>query len=395
MAFDAHNYDLALKNLKEAELLDPSNIPIQLYLGYTQYARSHFLEAAGHFERAAQNDHPDEDAIYHLSKAYAQVARDFFELLQGRFEDSAYAHLAKAHSYELKNDWEHSELEYRNALERLPDNVRLQQKSEYISLKATGKGGTLVKDNPSDDLIDGFLKLQVAAPTGPDIIKELHRYQAQVETLRRIPDHTKSARDCYLLEEGYQSLSFLASLWVFDLQPDSFRSHQLRGQYYEARQQDQEAITEYRRALELNPKLRKVHLSIGTIYWTKGNLKEALPEIQQEIELDPNNSMALYIAGDILYSQNQMNGAKEYYLKSLALAPNMIEAHLGVARIYTSEGDYENVVNHLQQVLKLEPQNTMAHYQLAHAYQKLGKLEDSKRELQIFERLKIEHPRKY
>jgi hypothetical protein len=37
----------------------------------------------------------------------------------------------------------------------------------------------------------------------------------------------------------------------------------------------------------------------------------------------------------------------------------------------------------------------MAHYQLAQAYQKLGKLEDSNREMESFERLKIEHPRKY
>lgn len=395
MAFEAREYDVALENLKRAELLDPSSVTTQLYLGYTEYARSQFLEAAEHFEQASSGDHPNVDAIYHLSKSYAQVATELFDLLQGRFQDSAYAHLARAHTYEVKKDWKNSQLEYKSALEKLPDNPRLQQKLEYISLKAAAEEGALVKDNPSDDLVDGFLKLQFVPPTGGNIVRELHRYQCQVVILTRKSDGTKSAKDFYLLVENYQSLSFLASLWLFDLQPDSYRAHQLKGQYYEALRQDLEAVTEYQRALELNSKLQNVHLSIGTIYWTKGNLDEALSEIQRELELNPNNPSALYIAGDILFSQNQMSQAQEYFLKSLKLEPHMIEARLGVARIYASEKEYEKALDQLQQVLKLEPENTMAHYRIAQAYEKLGRLEDSKREMEMFQRLKEKHPRRY
>src|ERR1035437_9268650 len=115
VAFEERKYDVALENLNKAELLEPKSTPTQLYLGYTQYARSHFVEAAGHFERAIASDHSNVDAIYHLSQSYGQAAKEFFDLLQGRFQDSAYAHLATAQTYEIKKDWKQSQMEYRSA----------------------------------------------------------------------------------------------------------------------------------------------------------------------------------------------------------------------------------------------------------------------------------------
>ena len=114
----------------------------------------------------------------------------------------------------------------------------------------------------------------------------------------------------YTLAEGYQVLSYLASLWVFETDPNSYRSHQLKGQYFEALNKDDQAIQEYRRALAVKPDLQSIHFSIGNLLWTRSRSDEALLELQEEIKIDPNHPQAHYEIGDILYSQGKSQRPK-------------------------------------------------------------------------------------
>ena len=53
-----------------------------------------------------------------------------------------------------------------------------------------------------------------------------------------------------------------------------------------------EAIAEFRKAIELDPNYALAHYRLGAALATKGLLDEAIAEFRKAIELDPNNAMA-------------------------------------------------------------------------------------------------------
>ena len=128
IAFGEHDYSPALRYLERAEALEPSNKLIHSYLGYTQYARFAFREAAGELEKAAALDAGDIDVLYHLSKSYSHLAKDAFHQLQNEFPNSVYTNLARAHAYEIEENWKPAGEQYNLALEKMPNDRRLRDR---------------------------------------------------------------------------------------------------------------------------------------------------------------------------------------------------------------------------------------------------------------------------
>ena len=118
IAFGAHDYVTALRDLQRAESMQESNVLIHSYLGYTQYARSSFRDAAG-LEKAVALDATDIDVLYHLSKSYGHLAKDSFADYRNILEFGLY-HLAHAHAYETKENWKAASEQYSLASRKAP-----------------------------------------------------------------------------------------------------------------------------------------------------------------------------------------------------------------------------------------------------------------------------------
>ena len=192
----------------------------------------------------------------------------------------------------------------------------------------------------------------------------------------------------YKLADAHQALSFLASLWVLHTGPESYRAHELRGEALEAAGKTDEAIVEYRRALEIKPELQTVHFTIGNIYWRLGQMDEALVELAEELKINPNDPQAHYESGDILLSQNKPDEAEKHFIHALRFSPGLTEAHLAMERILSARGDTAAAIVHLRKAAELTPDSSTPHYRLWMLYRKLGRTDDAKRERTIFDKLK-------
>jgi tetratricopeptide (TPR) repeat protein len=53
-----------------------------------------------------------------------------------------------------------------------------------------------------------------------------------------------------------------------------------------------DALSEFDRAIELDPKLAKAYGNRGWVYWQRGELDKALADLDRAIELDPLLAMA-------------------------------------------------------------------------------------------------------
>ena len=386
--FKARDYHGALKSLEEAERLDPSNNLIQAHLGYTEFALHDYSKAAAHLENAANSQGRDIDVFYHLSKAYANLAKIGFRDLKAKFPDSVFTALAAAHAYEAQQNWDLALQQYQRAAAQRPSDVRLRKKVEDIAARKSGK--RIQPDaSAADSLIDGSLVLLYDPPTGNGVEAMLKRYQQRNQELRNQP---AAAEGLYELAEGYQAMSYLASQWVFEIDPNSYRAHLLKGQYYEDTNDDTNAVLEYRKAIESNPALPNIHFLIGNLYWRRDKLDEALPELRKELESDPTHPEALYEVGDIFLTRNQPAQAESYFVKALKFEPNMEEAHLALERIYSGQRQYDKAVLHLRKATEIDPKDPTPHYRLSRVYQQMGKAPESRAELAVFAKLKREQP---
>jgi len=59
------------------------------------------------------------------------------------------------------------------------------------------------------------------------------------------------------------------------LDPDSYRVHQLLGASYEARKDPRKAIEEYKLAIAKKSDLAGLHYALGNVYWKNGDLEKA------------------------------------------------------------------------------------------------------------------------
>jgi tetratricopeptide (TPR) repeat protein len=385
IAFGEHDYQTALGNLKRAASEQPSNSLIFAYLGYTDFARGSYQEAAKNLEKAAELNPTDIDVLYHLSKSYAHLAEENFGELQARFGDSVYPILVRAHLDEAKEDWKDASDQYRLALQKIPDNARLQERAESSAAKAAGKAPPQ-SEAPADELIDGSLEYKDRAGSGTKLKEEVARLQSQTRSRSISGSDKADGRALYLEGEGYQSLAYLTSVELLEADPDSYRAHQLRAQMFEESNNDEGAITEYREALKRKPDLQNIHFAIGSIYWKNHQSENAKTELELELKTNPHHPQALYELGDLYASSGDVADAEKCLLEALKLDPRMVEPRFALEKMYTESGKYEKSIAQLRAVLKEHPDQSTAHYRLAQVYRKLGRQEDAQREIALFDR---------
>lgn len=381
LAFRANDLQGAEASLNKAAKLDPANPQIQLHLGYVSYARGNFEQAIGHIEQSLASDEKNEDGWYHLSKAYSQESRRFFEELQRKYPDSYYTHLARAHFFEAQANWREAAEEYQKALAQNP-SASLKERVSFLEARNSGRDTPFVS---AGDEVDGSTSFLYNTPATSDL-PDLHRkWKAAIRTAAASSD--VPAR-LYKQAEAYQLLSYLAAMWVYANSPESYRAHQLKAQSLEAAGRGDEAIAEYRKALESNPQLRTVHFAIGNLYWREAKFEEAQQELNAELSLSPNDPDAHYEVGDILFTQGKLDEAIPHFLACLRFAPDTIEAHLALERIYNSKGVPEKALHHLNEAARIAPTEATPHYRLWLQYRKQGRTEEAERERALFQKLK-------
>jgi tetratricopeptide (TPR) repeat protein len=383
ISFQEHAYEAALRHLAAAEKLEPANPLVQSYLGYTQYGLANYGAAAQHLETAISVDETNQDLLYHLSKTYAYLAKQQYQALQTAFPDTLFADLALAHAHETAERWQPAREAYTRALQKQPDNARLQKKVEQAAAKAAGV--KIEDDGPGDPTIDGSLDLLRAPPSSQSSKDIFRSYIARAQAVSNQP--AKTAESMYTIAEIDQALSYLASLQIVQ-DPDSYRSHQLKGESLEASGKDDDAIVEYRKALQQKAELPNVHFSIGTILWKTNRLTEAIPELRAELHKNPNHPPALYELGDALAEGGELTEAEKCLQKAARLDPRMVEPHLALEKIYTGRNEFKKSLQQLRTALQLDGSSPIPHYRMANIYRKLGRRQEADQELAIFTRMK-------
>ena len=135
----------------------------------------------------------------------------------------------------------------------------------------------------------------------------------------------------------------------------------------------EEAVRQFRYALELEPGDADLQLSLGMALNRAGRAREAVVELDAALRLDPRSAQAHYVIGTILERAGREAEAIGRYAAAAEHAPESIEAHLRLADAYSRTARVDEALPHYRQMLAFAPDSIAGRFGEAMALARLGR----------------------
>jgi tetratricopeptide (TPR) repeat protein len=138
------------------------------------------------------------------------------------------------------------------------------------------------------------------------------------------------------------------------------------------------AEKEYKLAIELNPNYPTTHHWYCICLREQAKFEEALSEIKRAQELDPLSLIINTNVGEIFYYMKRDDQAIEQFKKTLELDPNFSLAHMDLGVLYASKDRYDEAISELQKVRQIVgANNPYGMGNLGYIYAKAGQKDEA------------------
>jgi tetratricopeptide (TPR) repeat protein len=200
-----------------------------------------------------------------------------------------------------------------------------------------------------------------------------HKFgDAEAMLLRWLAVHPGDRDARYNLLLVRRDLSTAQILRLLAVAPDSYHVHQLLGQLYVGREEDEKALAEYRAVAAARPDLPGVHFWLGHLYWEHGDADHALAELTRELELDRGHPEANAELGAVLVAEGRAGEAIPHLDTAIHAKPDLWPAYAQLGRAYAIEKSYARAEQVLNRALAHDPDGS-THYQLGLVLRAEGK----------------------
>jgi Flp pilus assembly protein TadD len=145
------------------------------------------------------------------------------------------------------------------------------------------------------------------------------------------------------------------------------------------------AISEYREAMKLNPNNAEAHLKMGfLLYNAKSEYEQGMAHLSEAVRLAPTNPRAHHDLGMALLHQKKLDQAISHLSEAIRRMPQGLDKqykavnmhhNLGLALFYNRQ--FEESLTHLYRAVSLDPNNAKLHYDLAKSLAAQGKTAQS------------------
>jgi tetratricopeptide (TPR) repeat protein len=159
-----------------------------------------------------------------------------------------------------------------------------------------------------------------------------------------------------------------------------------------AAQQFQSAVTQFHKALTLDPNFGKAFDNLGLCHEALGDYDEAVRNYQEANRLNRQNSPGSpwppLNLGTLLTKLNRFSEAESYLRESLGYDGKFPKAHYQLGVLLEKQQKYVAAVAELKQASTFDPSYPEPHYALSRIYRKQGETKNAEIALNTFQRLK-------
>ncbi|MEZ4487346.1 MAG: tetratricopeptide repeat protein [Cyanobacteriota/Melainabacteria group bacterium] len=136
-----------------------------------------------------------------------------------------------------------------------------------------------------------------------------------------------------------------------------------------------QAISDYRAAIEANPELGQAHCNLGLIFNQRHEYDPALVEFRKALAINPKDAFTYNGIGAALRAQKDYDGALKNWQTATSLKPDLATAHYNLGTVYELKKDYDKAMIAYKDAIKHD-------YRLGEAYFRTGLILVRKNRLQ-------------
>lgn len=138
------------------------------------------------------------------------------------------------------------------------------------------------------------------------------------------------------------------------------------------------AVTEFRRAIEENPRLPGAHYLLAAVLLASGSeespLESAEVELKKELAISPDDSMTYAALGKIATTRKNYADAETYLKKAILLQTRSPDAYLFLGQMYFDTNRYGEAKTALNQCIVLTTDVSRNRFQVQKAHYLLGRI---------------------
>ena len=142
------------------------------------------------------------------------------------------------------------------------------------------------------------------------------------------------------------------------------RAHFERGESYFKQEKYNEAIIEYRNAVQQDARYGEARAKLGETYLKVNNAPAALREYVRAADLLPSDAAVQLEAGNLLLRGGRFQDAKGRAEKLLALDPKSVDGHILHGNALAGLKDLKGAVAQVQEAIELDPKESRAYLTL-------------------------------
>ena len=158
--------------------------------------------------------------------------------------------------------------------------------------------------------------------------------------------------------------------------------------FYENPTTQKEAVTEFKKALDLAPDSARERINYGLALLRAGQTNDGIAELVQAQKQDPSIPHTWFNLGIYFKKEGDYEHAIQQLEGMAKLVPDEPVTHYNLGVLYRLAGKPKEGLEQLEIAKKLNPNLAGPHFQLFNQYRQAGRADDAARELKIFQDIK-------
>ncbi len=301
-------------------------------------------------------------AYKHTNKTIAQIGRELGVdyILEGSVRREGGSARITAQLIRVKDQvhlWAHNYDRETGGLLALQNELgRAIAQQVQVKLTTLYGGRSVNKYAPSPEAYELYLKgrFYLRQRTFQAIDKSIKYFQRSIEKDPGFALAYAGLADSYLARatgfpQEYDPKAKAAASRALELDDDLAEAHAALGAEKADFEYDwQGAEREFKRALELNPNYADAHYRYAWTYLTPlGKSEQAISEMKKALELDPFSRMDNTVFGLTYFYARKYDQAEEQFKKAIELNPDFFVTYYHFAWLYCQMGQYQNAISEL------------------------------------------------
>jgi len=171
----------------------------------------------------------------------------------------------------------------------------------------------------------------------------------------------------------------IETLWRTTLarNPDCWMAYSNLGSFLSDRGNADEAIRDFRKALELWPGQSKDHNNLGKALVQKGRIAEAMDHFQTALRISPDDPDTETNIGAALLQQGDLDGAISHLQRAVEKWPRHAQAHINLGNALLQRRDVDAAIAEYGKTLELPFDHAETLYSIGNALRQKGDVEEA------------------